>query len=85
MKLDVKAMAITLGLIWGLLMLIVGLANLIWPGYGQAFLDVMASVYPGYKATASIGQVITGTGYALVDATIGGAVCAWVYNRFTKG
>ena len=41
----------------------------------------MASVYPGYDATASFGQVIVGTLYALLDGAVGGAVVAWVYNR----
>ena len=47
MRLDVKTTAVTLGLVWGVLgMLLTGLGNLIWPGYGQALLDLMASVYP---------------------------------------
>ena len=83
MKLDVKAMAISLGLIWGVLAIfLVGLANMIWPGYGQAFLDLTASLYPGYKATASFGQVIVGMLYGLVDGAIAGALLAWLYNRF---
>ena len=83
MKLDVKAAAITVGLLWGLLvMLPVGVANLIWPNYGQGFLDVMASLYTGYKATASAGQILIATGYGLVDGAIAGAFVAWVYNRF---
>lgn len=83
MKLDVKAMAISLGLIWGVLAIfLVGLANMIWPGYGQAFLDLTASIYPGYKATASFGQVIVGMLYGLVDGAIAGALLAWLYNRF---
>ena len=85
MKLDIKAMAISVGLIWGILaMFLVGLANLLWPGYGQAFLDVTASIYPGYTATASFGQIILGTLYGLVDGAIAGAVFAWIYNRFVK-
>ena len=44
-------------------MFLSGVANLIWDGYGEDFLDVMASVYPGYDATASFGQVIVGTLY----------------------
>jgi hypothetical protein len=85
MKLDVKAAAITVGLLWGLLvMLPIGVANLIWSGYGQGFLDVMASLYTGYKATASVGQIMIGTGYGLVDGAIAGAFAAWVYNRFAK-
>jgi hypothetical protein len=83
MKLSVKGLAITLGLVWGVLgMLLVGLCNLIWPSYGVAFLEVMASLYPGYHATASFGQVIVGTMYGVADGAVAGAVFAWVYNRF---
>ncbi len=84
MKLDVRAMAISVGLIWGVLaMFLVGLANLIWSGYGQGFLDVMATVYPDYNATASFGQVIVGMAYGMVDGAICGALFAWLYNRCT--
>ncbi|MBI3457482.1 MAG: hypothetical protein HY002_17015 [Candidatus Rokubacteria bacterium] len=85
MKLDVKGMAITFGLVWGVLaMFVTGVANLIWPGYGRAFLEVMASVYPGYHATASFGQVIVGTLYGALDGVVGGAVVAWIYNRVAQ-
>ena len=83
MRLNVKAMTISVALFWGILaMFLVGLGNLIWPGYGQAFLDLMASLYPGYKATASFGQVIVGTFYGMLDGAICGALFAWLYNRF---
>ena len=81
MKLDVKATALTIGLLWGAAMFLTGTANLVWDGYGEDFLDVMASGYPGYDATASFGQVIVGTLYGLLDGTAGGAVVAWLYNR----
>ena len=55
MKLDAKAMAVTLGLLWGGALLIVGLANLAWEGYGDGFLNVMASIYPGYQAGTGSG------------------------------
>lgn len=85
MKLDIKGMAITLGLVWGILaMFLTGIANLIWPSYGQAFLEVMGSIYPGYTPGASFGQVIIGTLYGLVDGAVAGAVIAWLYNRFTS-
>ena len=83
MKLDVKGMAITLGLVWGAAVLVVGIANLIWPNYGQAFLELVASIYPGYTAGASVGQLIVGTLYGLVDGAVGGAVIAWLYNLFS--
>ncbi len=83
MRLNVKAMAISVALCWGILaMFLVGLGNLIWPGYGQGFLDLMASLYPGYKATAGFGQVIVGTLYGMLDGAICGALFAWLYNRF---
>ena len=83
MKLDIKGMAITLGLVWGTAVFLVGIANLIWPNYGQAFLELVASIYPGYTAGASVGQLIFGTLYGLVDGAVAGAVVAWLYNLFT--
>jgi hypothetical protein len=84
MKLNVRALAFAAALTWGILaMLLTGLANLIWPSYGREFLQVMASVYPGYHATRSLGQVVIGTLYGLVDGGVGGAIFAWLYNLFT--
>lgn len=80
MRLSVSAMAGAFGLLWGGAILLTAVANLAWPGYGQELLQVMASVYPGYEATASLGGVIVGTLYALVDGAIAGAVFAWLYN-----
>ncbi len=82
MKLSVKGLAITLALFWGIgAMFLSGLFNL-WTGYGQEFLQAMASVYPGYHATQSFVQVIIGTLYGLLDGLIGGGVFALIYNRF---
>ena len=81
MKLDVKAMALTIGLVWGAAMLLAGVAYLVSDGYAEAFLGVMASVYPGYHASSSFGDVIVGTLYGLVDGAVGGAVVAWLYNQ----
>ena len=81
MRINVKAAALTVSVVWGVLgMFATGVGNLIVPGYGQALLDVMASVYPGYAATPTVGQVIVGTLYGLLDGAIVGAVFAWLYN-----
>ncbi len=80
MKLNVKAMGLTVGLLWGACMLLVGLANLIWPGYGVAVLQMSASMYPGYEV-GGFGSVIVGTLYGVVDGVICGVVLAWLYNR----
>ena len=63
---------------------LVGMGNLIWPGYGQPLLELAASIYPGYKATGGIGQVIIGTLYGTLDGAILGALIAWLYNRFAS-
>lgn len=80
MKLNVKALAITAALVWGGAIFLVGIANLIWPGYGADFLQLVSSIYPGYKGTATFGEVIVGTLYGVVDGFICGLVFAWLYN-----
>ena len=81
MRINVKAAALAVGLVWGVLaMCVTGVGNLLVVGYGQALLDVMASVYPGYAATPTVGQVIIGTLYGLLDGAVVGAVFAWLYN-----
>jgi hypothetical protein len=82
MKLNVKALALSAGILWALVVLFVGVVNLIWSEYGMGFLQVVASIYPGYHATSSIGDVIVGTLYALVDGAIMGWVFGWFYNLF---
>lgn len=82
MKLSIRAMAITSAFVWGILaMFLTGLANLIWPSYGQEFLRVMASIYPGYHAGRTLAEVVVGGLYGLVDGAGAGAIFAWLYNR----
>ena len=83
MKLDVKAATLTFGLIWGAMMLLIGAGNLVNGSYGQAFLDAMASVYPGYHAAGTAGDMIVGALYGTVDGAIAGLVVAWLYNRLS--
>jgi len=80
MRFSVTALAATGGLFWGGAILVVALANLIWPGYGRAFLDLAASLYPGYRPGTGLGSAITATLYGIVDGAIGGAIFAWLYN-----
>ena len=80
MKLNLKALTITLAIVWAGAIFIVGLANMIWPGYARAFLQVIASIYPGYAASGSFGDVIVGSLYALVDGAIGGLIVGGIYN-----
>jgi len=57
-----------------------GVANLVWSSYGRAFLEPLASVYPGYRAGSGLASVIIGTLCGLVDGAIGGAVFGWLYD-----
>lgn len=85
MRLNVTALAFTAGLFWGGAILIVAVANLIWPEYGGDFLELCAAIYPGYHQGTGIGSVVIGTLYGLVDGTIGGALFAWLYNLLARG
>ena len=81
MKFSVRALALTSAIVWGAALLLTGIANVIWPPYAVTFLQVVASVYPGYEAVSSVGNVITGTLYALVDGAVFGLVFGLIYNR----
>ena len=83
MKFRIRALALAVGLSWGVGIFTMGVATLASPGYGSAFLQLLASVYPGYHASATFGQVIIASLYGLVDGAIGGAIFAWLYNWLT--
>jgi hypothetical protein len=78
MKLNIKAFALTCGILWGL-----GLFFLTWwliafdGAAGEPTL--LGKVYLGYTVSP-IGSVI-GLFYAFFDALIGGAIFAWLYNK----
>lgn len=80
MRLCVMATAITAAIVWGACMLFVGLVNLATGGYGEAFLKVMDSLYPGYHHGEGFLAVLVGTGYGAVDGAIAGLVFSWIYN-----
>ncbi len=82
MKLSLRSLTITAAVLWGGSFLVVSGANLLWPPYGAAFLEIMSSLYPGYEAAGTPGSVIVGTLYAILDGAIGGAFFAWIYNCF---
>jgi len=84
MKFNIKALALACAILWGGAVLLVGLDNLLCGTYGQRFLEVLASWYPGYHATHSITQVVIVTVYAVADGLIGGAIFGWLYNRLVK-
>ena len=78
MKLNVKACAMTAALIWGF-----GLFALTWwiilfdGATGEV--TIIGRLYRGYTISP-IGSVI-GLAYGFLDALIGGAIFAWLYNK----
>ena len=84
MSLNIKAMAMTLGVVWGGSFLFTGVANLLVETYGVTYLDLGASIYPGYNGPGGFGSVIVVTLYAFLDGAVVGAILAWVYNFFSK-
>ena len=84
MSLNAKALALAAGTVWGGCLLLVGLINLAFPSYGLAWLQLAASIYPGYHGPAGLGSVVVVMLYGLVDGAVAGAVFGWVYNRVAR-
>jgi len=85
MKFNVIRFGCAVASIWGLVVFLVGLANLLWPTYGVEFLKIIDSIYPGYHIGEwGLGGVIVGTLYAIIDAWVIGVIFALLYNKFTK-
>ena len=83
MKLQLKAVAIAAAILWGGAILMVSLGNMLWPPYGGAFLQMVASVYPGYDPASGGASIIIGTLWGLVDGAIAGLIFGWLYNKLS--
>ena len=84
MKLDLRGFALAFGILWAVLILGVGLVQKVAEGYGQAFSAVAASLYPGYTADGSLGDLLVGTAYGFVDGALAGLILAWLYNVLAR-
>ena len=84
MRISAIALTLTLGLLWGLAMAIVGIANSINPAYGGELIQALASVYPGYDGSGAAGDVVIGILCGVVDGAFAGWVIASVYNFFLR-
>ena len=79
-KINVKALAIGVGIAWATCMLFIGWASIF--GWGTGFLNAMSSVYVGFAPTV-LGGII-GAIWGFIDGAIGGVVIALVYNYIVK-
>lgn len=80
MKLNVKAMALTLGLVCGLGLFLLTWWMIIVEG-ASGNVTVIGHVYRGYEISA-LGSLV-GFLWGFVDGAIAGALIAWFYNRLT--
>lgn len=84
MRLNQLALAYASAALCGGGVLFIGLINLGAPEYGARWLELLASVYPGYHAERTLPGVLVGTGYALVKGGALGWLFGWLYNRLAK-
>ncbi|MGA2090873.1 MAG: bacteriophage holin [Endomicrobiales bacterium] len=81
LKLDVKALGLAMGIMWGISMFLLGLLTM-ENGLGSGIEQVLATMYIGYKPTV-MGSIIGGI-WGFIDAGVGGMLLAWLYNRLSK-
>lgn len=79
-KFDVRATALALATVWGLVSLIAGWAAS--NGWCDYYVEVMSSCYIGYAPTF-VGGIIGGI-WGFVEGLVVGWVFAHAYNYFTK-
>ena len=73
------AFGFTLGILWGLAMLLLGLVHHWVPSYGTEFFKAISSVYIGFKPTI-VGSFI-GFAWGFVDFFVFGFLIAYIYNK----
>ena len=78
MKLNIKAFALTCGIVWALSLFLLTWWLIAFGG-STGELTLIGKVYLGYTISP-IGSVI-GLVYGFFDALIGGAIFAWLYNK----
>ena len=82
MKLNVRAFAITCGLMWGIGLFLLTWWVIIFEGSTHDLL-IVGHLYRGYNVSP-VGSVI-GLVWAFFDALVGGAIFAWLYNLLAAG
>jgi len=77
LKLNVKAFALTCGIIWGFGLFLLTWWIILFEG-SSGEPTLIGLVYRGFTITP-VGSII-GFFWALIDGLIGGAIFAWLYN-----
>lgn len=83
MKFKILGLALAGGIFWGISVFGITLANFFSGDYAADFIFVLKSVYiwyPGMEVTLL--SCFIGLVEGFLDGFVGGAVFAWLYNRF---
>jgi hypothetical protein len=71
-------LALTLGIVWGLGLGLLGAVTIYTEAYGHRFVEVFGSVYWGYDSTWR--GALIGTGWGFLDAFGATLIAAWIYR-----
>ncbi len=77
MKLNVKAFALTCGILWGLGIFVLTWWVIMFEG-ATGEITLLGKIYRGFNISA--GGSFIGLIWGFFDALIGGAIFAWLYN-----
>jgi len=80
-KLDVKALALACGILWGGCLFLLGLMSL-FLNWGSPLISILSSLYIGYKS--SLTGCLIGALWGFIDAGIGGLILGWLYNKLAR-
>lgn len=78
MKLNIKAFALTCGILWGIAVFALAWWMIFQRG-ATGELTTLGQIYIGFNLSA-LGSLI-GLVWGFVDGLIGGAIFAWLYNK----
>ncbi len=81
MKLDVKAFGLSCGILWAIGYAVLVVLTMTY-GYASAIVNVLNTVYMG--SGASLQGIAIGVAWAFLDAGVGGALFAMLYNKLAK-
>lgn len=80
-RINAKAVAISLGLMWSLGLMFISIISLLTNGYLLNISQFIETIYIGYSL--SFLGILTGMVWAFLDASIAGLVFSWLYNKIS--
>lgn len=83
MKLSIKALALSMGILWSVCLFLWTLLNALTDvQWGVGMLQLLVGMYPWYEIT--VPGAFVGLIAGFIDGAVGGALLAWLYNKLVK-